>query len=73
MKTVKIKFAGKWEGITPEENVVCYWLQKNGYDVQVTDDADYIICESTYGNRLHETKEKEERLRRQGQRQRYDK
>ncbi|MBQ6713344.1 MAG: MBL fold metallo-hydrolase [Selenomonadales bacterium] len=25
-------------------------------------DADYIICESTYGNRLHETKEKEERL-----------
>jgi len=45
MKTVKIKFAGKWEGITPEENTVCYWLKKNGYDVQVTDDADYIICD----------------------------
>ena len=45
MKTVKIKFAGKWEGITPEENVVCYWLQKNGYDVQITEDADYIICD----------------------------
>ena len=45
MKTVKIKFAGKWEGITPEQNTVCYWLKKNGYDVQVTDDADYIICD----------------------------
>ena len=45
MKTVKIKFAGKWDGITPEDNVVCYWLKKNGYDVQVTDDADYIICD----------------------------
>lgn len=45
MKTVKIKFAGKWDGITLEENVVCYWLKKNGYDIQVTDDADYIICD----------------------------
>ena len=45
MKTVKIKFAGKWEGITPDQNTVCYWLKKNGYDVQVTDDADYIICD----------------------------
>ena len=45
MKTVKLKFIGKWEGITPEDNVVCYWLKKNGYDVRVTDDADYIICD----------------------------
>lgn len=45
MKTVKIKFAGKWPGITPEENVICYWLKKNGYDVQITDDADYVICD----------------------------
>lgn len=45
MKTVKIKFAGKWEGITPDQNTVCYWLKKNGYDVQVTDDADYVICD----------------------------
>lgn len=45
MKTVKIKFAGKWAGITPEQNTICYWLKKNGYDVQVTDDADYIICD----------------------------
>ena len=45
MKTVKIKFAGKWEGITPEQNTICYWLKKNGYDIQVTDDADYVICD----------------------------
>ena len=42
MKTVKIQFAGKWQGITPDQNTICYWLKKNGYDVQVTEDADYI-------------------------------
>ena len=45
MKTVKIKYAGQWEGITQDQNTICYWLKKNGYDVQETDDADYIICD----------------------------
>lgn len=45
MKTVKIKFVGKWDGITPDDNVICYWLKKNGYEIQVTDDADYVICD----------------------------
>lgn len=45
MKTVKVKFVGKWEGYTAEQNTICYWLVKNGYDVQVTEDADYIICD----------------------------
>lgn len=45
MKTVKIKFVGKWDGITSEDNVICYWLKKNGYEIQLTDDADYIICD----------------------------
>lgn len=45
MKTVKIKFVGKWQGITPDDNTVCYWLKKNGYEIQVTDDADYVICD----------------------------
>lgn len=45
MKTVKIKFVGKWEDITPENNTICFWLKKNGYDIQVTEDADYIICD----------------------------
>ena len=53
MKTVKIKFVGKWEGITPEENVICYWLRKNGYEIQVCDDADYIICD-VFGNPRYE-------------------
>ena len=35
MKTVKIKFAGKWEGFTPEASLIYYWLKKCGYDVQM--------------------------------------
>lgn len=53
MKTVKIKFVGKWEGIKPEDNLICYWLMKNGYDVQVTEDADYIICD-VFGDRMYD-------------------
>ena len=53
MKTVKIKFVGKWAGIKPEDNLVCYWLMKNGYDVQITDDPDYIICD-VFGDQLYE-------------------
>lgn len=53
MKTVKIKFVGKWEGIKPEDNLICYWLMKNGYDVQVTDDPDYIICD-VFGDPLYD-------------------
>lgn len=53
MKTVKIKFVGKWEGIKPEDNLVCYWLMKNGYDVQITEDADYIICD-VFGDPMYD-------------------
>ena len=53
MKSVKIKFVGKWEGIKPEDNLVCYWLMKNGYDVQVTEDADYVICD-VFGDPLYD-------------------
>lgn len=53
MKTVKIKFVGKWKGITPENNTICYWLKKNGYDVQESDDPDYIICD-VFGPHLYE-------------------
>lgn len=45
MKTVKIKFVGKWETMKPEDNLVYYWLTKNGYDVQISEDPDYIICD----------------------------
>lgn len=53
MKTIKVKFVGKWEGIRPEDCTICYWLIKNGYDVQVTDDPDYIICD-VFGNPPYE-------------------
>ncbi|MBQ3194503.1 MAG: hypothetical protein IJB59_13145 [Oscillospiraceae bacterium] len=53
MKTVKVKFVGKWEGIQPQDNLICYWLMKNGYDVQVTEDADYIICD-IFGEPLYD-------------------
>ena len=46
MKTVKIKFVGKYaEDLQPKDNAITYYLQKNGYDVQISDDADYIICD----------------------------
>lgn len=53
MKTVKVKFVGKWEGIRPQDNLICHWLMKNGYDVQVCEDADYIICD-VFGNPPYE-------------------
>ena len=53
MKTIKVKFVGKWEGITPKDNTICAWLMKNGYDVQVAEDADYIICD-IFGDPLYD-------------------
>lgn len=43
MKTVKIKFVGFWKNFVPEESLFYKTLKKH-YDVQITDDADYIIC-----------------------------
>lgn len=45
MKTVKLKFVGKWADLKPEDNLVYHWLTQNGYDVQFTDDPDYIVCD----------------------------
>lgn len=53
MKTIKIKFVGKWAGIRPEDNLVCYWLMKSGYDVQLSEEPDYIICD-VFGNPPYE-------------------
>lgn len=49
MDTIKVNFVGKWNGITPEGDVVCHWLEKNGYKVEVSDNPDYIICD-IFGN-----------------------
>lgn len=44
MKLVKVKFVGMWDGIQPEYDLICQCLMKNGYDVQVSENPDYIIC-----------------------------
>lgn len=49
MKTVKIKFVGKSAGLRPEDNLVCYYLQKNGYEVVLSEEPDYVICD-VFGN-----------------------
>lgn len=45
MRTVKIQFAGVWEEFEPEKLCV-YQILKKHYDVEITDDADYVICSS---------------------------
>lgn len=45
METIKIKFVGKYPGYGPNDSTICYWLMKNGYHVEVSEDPDYIICD----------------------------
>lgn len=45
MKQVKVNFVGQAEGFQPEWSFVYQVLQKY-YDVQITEDPDYIICDS---------------------------
>lgn len=44
MKTVKVKFIGTYPGFKPEQNRI-YAILKKYYDVQITDDADYVLCD----------------------------
>lgn len=44
MKTVKINFSGTYPGFKPEMNHI-YAILKKHYDVKITDDADYILCD----------------------------
>lgn len=45
MKTVKLKFVGKWDDIKPEDSLVCFWLKKFGYQVELSEDPDYVVCD----------------------------
>ena len=45
MRTIKIKFVGKWDGLKPEDNLVYHWLKENGYDVVLSEEPDYVICD----------------------------
>lgn len=45
MKTIKVKFVGHSLGFQPEWSFIFQILQKH-YDVQISEDAEYIICDS---------------------------
>lgn len=50
MKTVKINYTGISEGFNKEQNLIYDILKLNGYDVQVSDDPDYLICDISCEN-----------------------
>lgn len=51
MKTIKLNFAGVHEQVyNKEQNLICDILRNNGFDVQISDDPDYLICESWGAN-----------------------
>lgn len=43
MKTIRIKFVGFWSDFVPE-HLYIYNFLKNYYNVEIVEDADYIIC-----------------------------
>lgn len=43
MKKIKIKFVDWWDTFNPENNLM-YKILKNNYDVQISDDPDYLFC-----------------------------
>ena len=51
MKTVKINYANIEEGgFDKEQNLIYDVLKLNGFDVQITEDADFLICDVAQGN-----------------------
>ena len=45
MKTVKLDFAGIDDGFDKENNTICHHLKRNGYQIEISDDPDYLICD----------------------------
>lgn len=45
MKTVKINYACTGDYYDKKQNLIYDILKNNGYDVQIVDDPDYIICD----------------------------
>jgi len=44
-KTIKLKYVGTFEGFDVRHNLIYDILVNSGYDVQITEDADYVICD----------------------------
>lgn len=49
MKTIKLNYAGVSEDFNREQNLIYDLLKINGYDVQITEDPDYLICDFSSG------------------------
>ncbi len=45
MKTVKLNFSGVYENYNKEYNLVCDVLRAKGYQVEISDEPDYLICD----------------------------
>ena len=45
MKTIKLNYAGVGEGFNKTQNLIYDVLKNNGYDVQISDDPDYVVCD----------------------------
>lgn len=45
MKTVKINYACTGDYYDRNQNLILDVLRNHGYDVQITDDPDYVICD----------------------------
>lgn len=50
MKTVKLNYVGVAEDFDKKQNLIYDILKLNGYDVQIVDDPDYIVCDFSGGN-----------------------
>lgn len=51
MKTIKLNYAGIGEDFDKEQNLIYDILKINGYDVQIVEDPDYLICDFSSENR----------------------
>lgn len=50
-KTIKLNYAGIAEDFNKEQNLIYDILKINGYDVQIVEDPDYLICDFSGGSR----------------------
>lgn len=48
MKTIKLNYACVSEAFNKEQNLVYDLLKINGYDVQIVEDPDYLVCDVSY-------------------------
>ncbi len=46
MKAIKLNYAGVFNGFNQESNLIYDLLKSNGFDVQISEDPDYLICDS---------------------------